>query len=88
MLKILEIKIKTEKKVSSKLTVNGTTLVDVEASTELNDAVGFGYNSTEGRYAKANANIKVGDAILVERPHCAVLLEKYSKSHCQHCFLR
>ncbi len=54
----------------------------------LNDSVEFDYNPNEGRFAKAKKDIKIGDEILVENPHCVMLLEKYSKSHCQHCFKR
>lgn len=83
MLNIL--KVKTEQKADdSKLSIK----TDIDLPTTLNDAVGFGYNVSEGHYAKANVDIKVGDSILIEKPHCAVLLEKYSKTHCQHCFLR
>lgn len=51
-------------------------------------AVAFTESVTEGRYAVANENINAGDVILVERPHCATLLYKYVKTHCQHCFTR
>lgn len=42
----------------------------------------------EGRFARAAADIQVGEEILVEHPFVAVLLEKFSKSHCEHCFIR
>lgn len=54
----------------------------------LNGSVEFDYNSNEGRFAKARKDIKIGDEILVENPHCVMLLEKFSKSHCQNCFKR
>lgn len=51
-------------------------------------SIEFDHNSMEGRFAKANQEINVGEAIMVEKPHVAMLLEKFSKSHCQHCFKR
>lgn len=54
----------------------------------LNNSVDFDYNSDEGRFAKAKKDIKIGEEILVEHPHCVMLLEKFSKTHCQHCFKR
>lgn len=54
----------------------------------LNGSVEFDYNNNEGRFAKARKDIKIGDEILVENPHCVMLLEKFSKSHCQNCFKR
>ncbi|XP_037034883.1 SET and MYND domain-containing protein 4 [Bradysia coprophila] len=54
----------------------------------LNSSVTFDYNPNEGRFAKAKKDIAIGDEILVENPHCAMLLEKFSKTHCQHCFKR
>lgn len=54
----------------------------------LNSSVTFDYNDNEGRFAKAKKGIQIGEEILVENPHCAMLLEKFSKTHCQHCFKR
>lgn len=54
----------------------------------LNNSVEFDYNPNEGRFAKATKDIKIGEEVLVENPHCVFLLEKFSKSHCQHCFKR
>lgn len=54
----------------------------------LNKSVEFDYNPNEGRFAKASNDIKIGEEILVENPHCVMLLEKFSKTHCQHCFKR
>lgn len=62
-------------------------LRDVRHS-ELNADVDFAETPSEGRYAVAKADIAIGEKVLVEHPHCAVLLEKYSQSHCQHCFQR
>lgn len=54
----------------------------------LSKSVEFDFSPDEGRFAKAKQDIKIGEEILVEDPHCVMLLEKYSKSHCQHCFRR
>lgn len=45
-------------------------------------------NRQEGRFARAATDIKVGEEILIEKPFVAVLLEKFSKSHCDYCFIR
>ncbi|XP_075166218.1 SET and MYND domain containing, class 4, member 3 isoform X1 [Haematobia irritans] len=50
--------------------------------------VRFDENRMEGRFARAAADIKVGEEILVEKPFVAVLLEKFSKTHCENCFIR
>lgn len=57
-------------------------------SVDLSGSVGFEYNDEEGRFAVAKSDIQVGEKLLAEEPHCVMLLEKYSKSHCQHCFKR
>uniref|UniRef100_A0A1A9UIY6 MYND-type domain-containing protein n=1 Tax=Glossina austeni TaxID=7395 RepID=A0A1A9UIY6_GLOAU len=54
----------------------------------LSPAVKFDENSNEGRFAKAAADIKVAEEILIEKPFVAALLEKFSKTHCEHCFIR
>lgn len=54
----------------------------------LSKSVFFDYNKFEGRFAKANEEIGVGDSIITEGPHCSVLLETYNMSHCQNCFKR
>lgn len=54
----------------------------------LNNSVEFDYNPNEGRFAKAKKDIQIGEEILVENPHCVMLLEKFSQTHCQHCFKR
>jgi len=54
----------------------------------LNKNIEFDYNENEGRFVKAKDNIKIGELILIEKPHCSVLLDKYSKTHCQNCFKR
>ncbi|XP_037950105.1 SET and MYND domain-containing protein 4-like [Teleopsis dalmanni] len=54
----------------------------------ISSTVRFDQNREEGRFARANADIKVGEEILVEKPFVAVLLEKYAKTHCENCFSR
>lgn len=56
--------------------------------TTLNAAVTFDYNDNEGRFAKATRGMQVGDTVLAESALCATLTERFSKSHCQHCFTR
>lgn len=55
---------------------------------ELNKSVTFNYTANEGRFAVAKSDIKIGEKILVEEPHVVMLLEKYAKTNCQHCFKR
>lgn len=55
---------------------------------ELSPSVAFDYNDEEGRFAVAKTDIQIGEKILAEEPHCVMLLEKFAKSHCQHCFKR
>jgi len=45
-------------------------------------------NRQEGRFARASADVRAGEELLVERPFVAVLLEKYAKTHCENCFVR
>lgn len=55
---------------------------------ELSTGVEFDRTETEGRFAVARNDIIIGEKILVEHPHCAVLLESFAQTHCQHCFKR
>lgn len=54
----------------------------------LSPSIRFDESRQEGRFARAATDIKVGEEILIEKPYVAVLLEKFSKSHCDHCFIR
>ncbi|XP_037806669.1 SET and MYND domain-containing protein 4 [Lucilia sericata] len=54
----------------------------------LSPSIRFDESRQEGRFARAATDIKVGEEILIEKPFVAVLLEKFSKSHCDHCFIR
>lgn len=56
--------------------------------TKLNKSVTFDQNEQEGRFTKTIRDVKVGEEILVEQALCATLFERFSKSHCQHCFAR
>lgn len=60
----------------------------LKSKAELNKEVTFNYTKEEGRFAVAQADIKIGEKILVEEPHVVMLLEKYAKTNCQHCFKR
>lgn len=55
---------------------------------QLHDAVIFDYDEKNGRYAKAKERINVGATVVVEKPHCSMLLEKFKQSHCHHCYKR
>lgn len=46
------------------------------------------YSQKMGRYARAKSDIKAGDIVLVEEPHCALLLDTYRETHCHNCFKR
>ncbi|KAG6465918.1 hypothetical protein O3G_MSEX015498 [Manduca sexta] len=52
------------------------------------DAIQIDYEESRGRFATATRDIKVGEMLLVEKPHSGVLLAEYSKTHCQHCFVK
>lgn len=86
MIKMLPPQIEQEKKMKK----NGCAMnsKEFEMDTKLNKSIEFDYNEEEGRFVKTNRKIKVGDEILVERAICAVLMERFSKSHCQHCMAR
>lgn len=86
MIKMLPRQVELEKKLKL---ANGTNEQNSKiCGTKLSKAVEFDYNETEGRFAKANRHMKVGEEILVESAVCATLAERFSKSHCQHCFAR
>lgn len=48
----------------------------------------FDYTTCEGRFAKAGKEIKIGENLVQEKPHVAVLLKEYSQTNCQNCFKR
>lgn len=55
---------------------------------QMHDAVTFDYDEKNGRYVKAKQRINVGATVVVEKPHCSMLLEKFKLSHCHHCYKR
>lgn len=55
---------------------------------QLHAALAFDFDEKNGRYAKAKDRINVGETVVVEKPHCSMLLEKFKTTHCHHCFKR
>lgn len=86
MVKMLPKQIENAKKME--VLKGGVTKKKASQKNELNKSVGFNYTASEGRFAVAKEDIKIGDKILVEEPHVVMLLEKYAKTNCQHCFKR
>lgn len=86
MIKMLPQQIEAEKKLKLKQSCKSVSKKPV--MNKLSDAVTFDYNEREGRFAKANRDIRVGEQILCHEAHCATLMETFSKSHCQNCFKR
>ncbi|XP_076627679.1 protein-lysine N-methyltransferase SMYD4 [Colletes latitarsis] len=41
-----------------------------------------------GRHAVATKNIEPGEILVIEKPHCALLLPEYRLTHCHCCFSR
>lgn len=83
MIKLLPKQVEMENKMASKNQKANRT-----SDVKLNDAIKFDYNEQEGRFAKTVRNIGIGESVLVETALCATLNERFSKSHCQHCFTR
>lgn len=86
MIKMLPRQIDYEQKMN--LNKDEKALSSTLLTTRLHKAIIFDYTETEGRFAKTNRDIKVGEEILVESAVCATLMERFAKSHCQHCFTR
>lgn len=59
-----------------------------QGRSEINEHVDFERTAAEGRFAVARDDIAIGERVLAERPHCAVLLESFAATHCQQCFRR
>lgn len=85
MIKMLQ---KQEDQIAKLKILNAKNKKEVISRYGLSNSVMFDFNPNEGRFARAKNDIKIGEEILVENPHCVMLLEKYSKSHCQNCFKR
>lgn len=54
----------------------------------LNKSIEIDFIKTEGRFAKAKNDLKVGEILVSEKPHASVLMINYSKSNCANCFRR
>lgn len=50
--------------------------------------IGIQSSDESGNFAVANASIKTGETIVVEKPIAACLLPKFFGSHCLHCLRR
>lgn len=85
MIKMLPQQVELEKKNRS---ASRKTDSQLQSDTRLNKSVDFDYTEHEGRFTKTLNNIAAGEEVLAERGVCAVLMERFSKSHCQHCFAR
>ncbi|KAH8299554.1 hypothetical protein KR044_002756 [Drosophila immigrans] len=96
MIKLLQADPRTAKQEARQLK-----LKNANVSTELDQAqtlpeekeyvsslVRIDQNAQEGRFARASADVQVGQELLVERPYVAVLLEKFAQTHCEYCFVR
>lgn len=86
MIKMLPKQVEFEKK--TKKSCKPSDEPKMQTDTKLNKAVDFDYTEHEGRFTKVNGAVKAGEEILAERAICSVLMERFSKSHCQHCFAR
>lgn len=78
--------IEMEKKM--KKTSNFVAKTNPSTTEKLHAGVQFNYNEVEGRHGIAKSDIKVGERILVEKPHCTTLLQQFAQTHCQQCSMR
>lgn len=85
MIKMLPPQVEFEKKNRK---TSKTNVAQLQEDTKLSKSVGFDYSEQEGRFTKTTTNVTAGEEVLAERAVCAVLMERFSKSHCQHCFAR
>lgn len=86
MIKLLEKDLLTNKKAVKKSDLLSKT---VEEEKEfMSESVKIDSSEAEGRFGVAVRDIKIGEELIVEKPGAAVLLQQYSKTHCQHCFIR
>lgn len=83
MIKLLPKQVEMENKMAT-IDTNRTKTSGVK----LNGAIQFDFNEQEGRFARAERSMGIGETVLVETALCATLNERFSKSHCQHCFTR
>jgi SET and MYND domain-containing protein 4 len=76
----------TQKNKKSDISKSPSVLLHKEENFFVSPALNFGSSVDEGRFAQAKSKINVSEPILVEKPHCSVLLENFSKTHCDNCF--
>lgn len=86
MVKLLERDPSTNKKPVKKTDLLSRTVQ--EEREYMSESVKIDSNEVEGRFGVAVRDIKIGEELIVEKPGAAVLLQEYSKTHCQHCFIR
>lgn len=92
MIKMLEHDPRTAKQAARQQKHPGTVMDQAQTLPEeqeyVSKLVRIDQNQQEGRFARAAADVQVGQELLVERPYVAVLLEKYAQTHCEFCFVR
>lgn len=84
MIKMLPKTIEVENKMK-KLSKNGK---EENGKKKYDKIFNVDYNEKSGRFVTAKRDIKVAEEILSEKAHVAILNEKFSKTHCQNCFVR
>lgn len=89
MIKMLPQQVEHEKKLRASINSGKTPSKNSNPfEVKLSKALSFDFTEKEGRFAKVNRKVKVGEEVLVEHPICATLMEQFSKTHCQNCFAR
>ncbi|ALC41289.1 CG7759 [Drosophila busckii] len=95
MIKMLEADPRTAKQAAKQQQLKQTAISRLEQAQGLPEEQEFvsklvriDRNKQEGRFARAAADVQVGQELLVEKPYVAVLLEKYAQTHCEFCFVR
>lgn len=88
MVKLLEKDPSTKKTAAKKSDPNLLSRTVQEEKEYISESVKIDSNVKEGRFGVAARDIKIGEELIVEKPGAAVLLQEYTKTHCQHCFIR
>lgn len=95
MIKMLECDPRTAKQAARQQKLKNANALELDKAQTLPDEKEFvsslvriDQNAQEGRFARASADVQVGQELLVERPYVAVLLEKFAQTHCEYCFVR
>lgn len=93
MIKMLEHDPRTGKQAARQLKLKNANVLEQahtlpEEKEFVSSLVRIDQNSQEGRFARAAADVQVGQELLVEHPYVAVLLEKFAQTHCEYCFVR